>query len=165
MKIKITMIVGIIIGLFLGVLATGIFVNMSGENILFQEIKSPFEYEKTIRIMQERITNTKGWHIIKVFDYNQEVQHGGGSPIGNYTIIEFCNSETAGTMLQEDERKKIGSMLPKRFAIYEKSDGKVYVAAGNGPVMLQLFREGAREIATQVSLEVQEMLVFKTNQL
>ncbi len=165
MKTKATLMVGVIIGLFLGILITGISINLSGENILFQEIKSPFDYEKTVRIMEKEITKTQGWHIIKVFDYNEEVQHGGGKPIGKYAIIEFCNSKTASIMLQADNRKKIGAMLPKRFAIYEKSDGKVYIAAGNGPVMLHLFKEDARKIANQVSLEVQKMLLFKTNQL
>ncbi|MCK5809032.1 DUF302 domain-containing protein [bacterium] len=165
MKIKIALIVGLIIGLFIGLLATGIAINLSGENILFQEIESPFDYEKTVRIMQERITSMDGWHIIKVFDYDQEVQHGGGQPIGKYTIIEFCNSKTAAIMLQADERKKVGAMLPKRFAIYEKDDGKVYIGAGNGPIMLHLFRSETRDIAEKVSLEVQSILLFKTNQL
>jgi len=165
MKIKIAVVVGLIIGLVIGLLATGIAINLSGESILFQEIQSPYDYEKTVRIMRDTITKMDGWHIIKVFDYNKEVQAGGGKPIGNYTIIEFCNSKIAAVMLQADNRKKVGAMLPKRFAIYEKSDGKVYVGAGNGPVMLHLFKNETREIAEKVSLEVQSMLLFKTNQL
>jgi len=165
MKTKITLTVGVIIGLFLGLLATGLFVNLSGEALLLQEIESPYDYEKTVEIMTNRIESLEGWHIIKVFDYNKEVKAGGGEDIGKYAIIEFCSSKTAGEMLSADNRKKVGAMLPKRFSIYEKSDGKVYIGAGNGPVLVQLFSGKTRDIASKVSLEVESMLLFKTNQL
>jgi len=165
MKTKITLIVGVIIGFFLGLLATGIFINLSGEKLLLQEIESPFAYEKTVNVMKNKIANLKGWHIVKVFDYNKEVKDGGGEDIGKYTILEFCNAKDAGEMLAADNRKKIGTMLPKRFAIYEKSNGKVFIGAGNGPVMINLFKGESRKIAAKVSLEVESMLLFKTNQL
>jgi uncharacterized protein (DUF302 family) len=165
MKTKITLIVGLLIGLFAGLLGTGIFVTMSGEGILLQEIKSPYDFEKTVKIMEERISSTPGWHVIKVFDYNSEVKNGGGQDIGNYAIIEFCKASTAAEMLSEDSRKKIGAMLPKRFSIYEKKDGKVYIGAGNGPIMVQLFSGETRTIAQKVSREIQRMLIFRTNQL
>ena len=165
MKTKIAVVVGLIIGVFLGMLLTGIFINLSGEKLLLQEIESPFAYEKTVEIMKSRINNLDGWHVIKVFDYDQEVQAGGGNSIGNYTIIEFCNSKEAAKMLEADDRKKVGAMLPKRFSIYEKKDGKVFIGAGNGPVMINLFKKETRKIANEVSLEVESLLLFKTNQL
>jgi len=165
MKIKISILVGLVIGLLLGMLLTGVFVTISGENLLLQEIESPYDYQKTIDVMTRRIDTLEGWHVIKVFDYNHEVTSGGGEPIGKYAIIEFCNAKTASKMLVADNRKKIGAMLPKRFAVYEKNDGKVFIGAGNGPVMVQLFNGKTREIAVETSLEVESLLLFKTNQL
>ncbi len=165
MKTAITLVVGLVIGLFAGILATGLFATISGENLLLQEIESPYDFEKTVEVMQNRIANLDGWHIVKTFDYDREVREGGGAPIGKYAIIEFCKASSAGEMLGADDRKKIGAMLPKRFAIYEKSNGKVYIGAGNGPVIVQLLRGRMREIASEVSLEVESLLLFKTNRL
>jgi len=42
-------------------------------------------------------------------------------------------------MLKDDDNKGIGSMMPKSFGVYEKSDGKVYVSTINGAAMSKIF--------------------------
>ena len=63
-------------------------------------------------------------------------------------------------MLSADERKKIGNMMPKTFAVYEKSDGQVYVSTMNGAVMGKLFGGEIERIIEEVSLEVEDMMRF-----
>jgi hypothetical protein len=63
-------------------------------------------------------------------------------------------------MLRADDRKKIGNMMPKSFAVYEKSDGQVFVSTMNGAVMGKLFGGEIETIIEQVSLEVEDMMRF-----
>ena len=63
-------------------------------------------------------------------------------------------------MLISDDRKKIGAMMPKAFAVYEKSDGQVYLATSNGMVMGKLFGGETEELIEDVSVDVEKMLRF-----
>jgi hypothetical protein len=51
-------------------------------------------------------------------------------------------------------------MLPKNLAVYEKSYGKVYVAASNGVVMGNLFGDETETLLEKVSPEVEDILRF-----
>jgi hypothetical protein len=63
-------------------------------------------------------------------------------------------------MLDTDDRKKIGNMMPKSFAVYEKSDGQVFVSTMNGGIMGKLFGGETEKIIEEVSLEVEDMMRF-----
>ena len=60
----------------------------------------------------------------------------------------------------EYKGKKIGNMMPKSFAVYEKSDGQVYVSTMNGAVMGKIFGGEVERIIEEVSLEVEDMMRF-----
>lgn len=63
-------------------------------------------------------------------------------------------------MLKADDRKKLGNMMPKSFAVYEKSDGQVFVSTMNGAVIGKLFGGETEKIIERVSLEVENMMRF-----
>jgi uncharacterized protein (DUF302 family) len=91
---------------------------------------------------------------------NEEVIKHGGKPIGKYSIIKYCSGKYTSEMLMDDNRKTMGAMMPKAFAVYEKSDGQVYVATSNGAVMGKLFGGETEIIIERVSLEIEEILRF-----
>jgi uncharacterized protein (DUF302 family) len=160
MRIKLAVIAAIIMGFLGGVIFTGIAINLSAGNMMLKEMKSPYDYEKTVDTIVNRVKAAPGWHIVKVYDMNEEVLANGGTPIGKYSVIQYCSGAYASRMLGADDRKRIGAMLPKNFAVYEKSDGQVYVATANGAVMGKLFGGETEGIIERVSLEVEGMLRF-----
>lgn len=160
MKIKLTAIVFSIFGLLLGVIITSIAINMSAGKMMTKEMKSPYDYEKTVSLIANRINSTENWHVITVYDMNQEVVKHGGKPIGKYSIIKYCSGKYASEMLMADDRKTMGAMMPKAIAVYEKTDGQVYVATSNGAVMGKLYGGEAERIIEEVSLEIEDILRF-----
>lgn len=160
MKTKLTAIVFSIFGLLAGVIVTGIALNLSAGRMMLKEMKSPYDFEKTVVTIVSRVNNTPGWHVVTVIDQNSEVQKYGGKPIGKFNIIQYCNGVSSSKMLQSDDRKPIGAMMPKTFAVYEKSDGQVFVATSNGAVMGKLFGGETEQLIEVVSLEVEDMLRF-----
>ncbi len=160
MKLKLIIIVSLFIGVLAGVVFTGAAINVSAGKMMIKEMKSPYDFNKTVSIITERINSKPGWHVVSVIDQNKEVQLNGGKPIGNFSIIQYCNGKFSSEMLKADERKKIGTMMPKTFAVYEKSDGQVYVATANGAVMGKLFDSGTEAIIEKGSLEVEDILRF-----
>jgi len=160
MKTKLVAIAFSIIGLITGVIITGISLNLSAGNMMIKEIRSPFDYSKTVEMVTNRINTTPGWHVVAVYDQNSEVKKHGGKDIGNYSIIKYCSGKYASEMLGADDRKKLGAMMPKAFAIYEKSDGHVYLATANGAIMGKLFGGETESIIERVSLEIEGILRF-----
>lgn len=160
MKIKLIAIVFTIFGVLVGIIFTAITINLSAGKMMLKEIKSPYDYEKTIETIVNRVNAMPEWHVITVYDMNKEVLEHGGRPIGKYSIIKYCSGKYASEMLMADDRKTMGAMMPKAFAVYEKSDGQVYLATANGAVMGKLFGGETETIIEKVSLEIEDVLRF-----
>lgn len=160
MKIKTVALAFMALGFLAGIIFTGIAASLSAGHMMITEIRSPYDYEKTVEMIKTRIAQQQGWHVVAVYDQNKEVVEHGGFPIGKFTIIKYCNGLIASQMLQDDDRKKMGAMMPKAFAIYEKSEGQVYVSSPNGAVMGKLFGGETERIIERVSLDVEGMLRF-----
>lgn len=160
MKTKLIVIVSVIIGIIIGVLFSGIALSLSAGNMILKEIKSPYDFEKTVALLNERINSQPGWHVVKIIDQNEAVTQHGGKPIGKFNIVQYCNGKSSSQMLRSDDRKKIGAMMPKAFAVYEKSDGQVYLATSNGMVMGKLFGGETEELIEDVSVDVEQILRF-----
>ncbi|MBN2486845.1 MAG: DUF302 domain-containing protein [Bacteroidales bacterium] len=160
MKTKLTALVFTIFGILVGIVFTGITLNLSAGKMMVKEMKSPYGYEKTIETIVERINAMPEWHVVTVYDMNSEVTKYGGKPIGKYSIIKYCSGKYASEMLIADDRKTMGAMMPKAFAVYEKTDGQVYVATSNGAVMGKLFGGETETLIEKVSLEVEGILRF-----
>ena len=160
MKTKLIAVVFTVFGILAGIIFTGIAVNLSAGKMMIKEMKSPYDYEKTIETIVSRVNSMPEWHIVTVYDMNKEVVENGGKSIGKYSIIKYCSGKYASEMLVADDRKLIGAMMPKAFAVYEKSDGQVYVATSNGVVMGKLFGGETEKLIEEVSLEVEDMLRF-----
>jgi len=160
MKTKARTIVYIIFGFIAGVIFSGVVISISSGEMMVKEMRSPYDFEKTVSVMSDRINAKEGWHVTGVIDQNEEVTLNGGYDIGNFKIIKYCSGKYSADMLSADERKKIGNMMPKTFAVYEKSDGQVYVSTMNGAVMGKMFGGEIERIIEEVSLEVEDMMRF-----
>jgi uncharacterized protein (DUF302 family) len=143
-----------------GVIFTGIAINQSAGRMMLKEMKSPYDHQKTVDTIVSRVQAAPGWHVVKVYDMNKEILENGGEAVGKYAVIQYCSGKYAGRMLAADGRKRIGAMMPKNFAVYEKADGQVYVTSANGAVMGKLFGGETEGIIEEVSLEVEGMLRF-----
>ncbi len=160
MKTKILTIVALLFGFLAGVIFTGIAISISSGEMMVKEFKSPYDFEKTVTVTVDRINSKEGWHVTEVIDQNQETIENGGSSIGNFKIIKYCSGKYSARMLKPDDNKKIGNMMPKTFAVYEKSDGQVFVSTMNGGIMGKLFGGEIEQIIEEVSLEVEDMMRF-----
>jgi len=160
MKKNILVFVTLIMGFLAGIIFSGIVINISSGEMMIKEMKSPYDFEKTVSTITERINNKEGWHVVAVIDQNQSVKDFGGKEIGKFDIIQYCSGKYSSEMLSADERKKTGIMMPKSFAVYEKSNGQVYVSTMNGTVMGKIFGGETEKIIEKVSLEVEDIMRF-----
>jgi len=160
MKTKLIVVVTLTLGFILGIIFAGIVVSVSSKNMMIKELKSPYDFDKTVEVLVERINNADGWIVTDVIDQNEAVLSNGGEAIGNFKIVKYCSGEFSSRMLKADDRKKIGNMMPKSFAIYEKSDGQVFVSTMNGAVMGKILGGETEDIIEEVGLELEGMMRF-----
>jgi len=160
MKTKVLIIVMLIFGFTIGVIFSGVVISISAGEMMVKELKSPYDFEKTISVLSKRIDKAEGWHVTEIIDQNKAAVDGGGATIGNFKIVKYCHGKYASEMLIDDSRKKIGNMMPKSFAVYEKSDGQVYISTMNGALMGKFFGGETERIIEESGLEVEDILRF-----
>lgn len=157
---KIAYLVIAAIAFILGSAFTAAALNLAAPKMLIKEVASPYDFEKTVRVIEDRLNAKEGWHVITTYDQNAEVIAHGGAPIGKMAIIKYCSGKYASRMLAADDRKKLSTMLPKTVSVYEDSRGKVLIAMNNGAVMGKLFGGETEAIIEEVSREIEAVMGF-----
>ena len=153
--------VGLILGLVLGLFVMGFAFKISAPTMFFKEIVVPYNFEKTVSMIESRINKQEGWHVTTTIDQQKEIIDNGGQEVGKVKIIKFCNGKLSGEMLSKDSSKFMAVKMPLSIAIYEKSDGRVTIGLMNGYIMARLFAgrdEGV--IMEKVVKDIENILGF-----
>jgi len=148
------------VSLFVGAIVGGFLIQTFAKQAMILEHKSPYDYNKTVETIINRINSKEGWKVISVIDQADEIKKGGGSDVGKVAIIKYCNAKYAGRMLSADERKKMAVSMPISIAVYEKSSGECVVSVNNGVLMSKIYGGETEAIIEEVSKEVEEILGF-----
>jgi len=158
---KKNMLIGGVLGFVLSLFVLGFAFKVAAPTMLFKEVTVPYDFDKTVRMIQTRINKQEGWHVTAVIDQQKEVIDDGGQDVGKVKIIKFCNGKLSGVILGKDGSKFMAAKMPLSIAVYEKSDGRVTIGLMNGYIMARLFsgtREG--EIMESVVKDIEEILGF-----
>ena len=134
------------------------------ESEMIIERASPLGYEETIAKL---IENAKGlgWKVPKKWKrtFQKNFKRIAKVDIGRNMLIEMCQPHAAAKLLVHDKYKKFLSMMPCTVAVYEKSDGKVYLSMMNIQMMGQLYK-GQKEIdemIAELGPQMEKMLIME----
>lgn len=121
----------------------------SGDMII--EKMSPLGFEETI----DRIkSNAKelGWKVPKSWkkNFQKNLMRVTDEDIGRNLVFSMCEPWEAVKLLKHDKYKKFLAMMPCSFAVFEKSDGKVYASVMNIQMLGQMYK-GEKEIEELVN--------------
>jgi len=150
----------VVISVFVGAIFGAKFIEYFAKNSLIIEHKSPYDYNKTIETIVNRINASNGWKVISIINQSEEVKKGSNKNIGDVTIIKYCNAKHSGEMLSSDDRKKMAVSMPISIAVYNKSTGETIVATTNGILMSKLYGGETERIIEYVSKDVENILSF-----
>jgi len=161
MNTKLSVTIGIVLGVVFSAFAFGLAFKVAAPTMFFKEVKSTYDFEKTVDLITTRINKKDGWHVTTVIDQQKEVLEHGGVDVGKVKIIKFCNGKMAGEMLKDDHSKFMATKMPLSISVYEKNDGRVVIGLMNGYVTARLFsgtREG--ELMEGVVTDMEDILSF-----
>jgi uncharacterized protein (DUF302 family) len=104
----------------------------AGENLIV-ELKSKYNFTETV----EHITaeaKSRSWNIPVVHDLQKSLAKSG-KEVKPVTVIEICKPEYSGKLLELNYERIISVFMPCRISVYEKDDGKTYVALIDGEAL------------------------------
>ena len=101
---------------------------------LIIEKESRFDFDTTVGKLIELAT-ARSWGNPANHDLQQTLAKSGKT-VKPVKIIEICKPQYSGQMLEKNHERIASVMMPCRISVYEKEDGKTYVALLNANEML-----------------------------
>ena len=120
------------------------------------ENSSKFEFEKTVEMLVSE-AGKREWNIPAIHDLQQSLAKAGKT-VKPVKVIEICKPQYSGKMLELNDERIISVNMPCRISVYEKDDGKTYVALINGEALSAGMAENIVEVMKAASDETFEII-------
>ncbi len=131
------------------------FYSLPGLMMLEDETK--YDFETTVQVFEDKV-NEAGWSILVTHDM-QETLKGHGHDVKSVKIFELCSSKYSAEILKLDDERIVSPLMPCRVAIYEKSNGKTYIARMDSELLARPFGGVINEVMQQAASEIEDVIV------
>ena len=98
---------------------------MNANQLIIEKV-SPFNVPGTVEKLIEA-AHQKGWQNPAVHNL-QESLAKSGKEVRPVQVVEICKPEYSGRMLEQNDERVVSILMPYRISVYEKEDGKTYLA-------------------------------------
>lgn len=145
-----------LLGVLIGILLTGIIMWNSAAGIMLIEDESRYDFDEAVNVFKNTV-HENGWKIPILHDL-QETMNKYGYDVGRVVVFELCHPDHAYRILSQDQERVVSSLMPCRVAIYERSDGKVYVSRMNSGLMGKMMKGVVPEVMGIAAFETEEII-------
>ena len=147
---------GLIIGLLSGLIVALLVIFYSSPSLMLKENKSKHDFETTLAEIEKSV-ESMGWKIPHVNDL-QATMHKFGKEVRQVKVYEICQPDHAFKILSQDDERIVSSLMPCRVAIYEKSDGSVYISRMNAGLLSKPMNKIIRSTMSDAAVETEQIL-------
>ena len=98
---------------------------MSTNQLIIEHV-SLFDVTVTVEKLIEA-AKEKGWQNPAVHNLQQSLAKSGKEVLP-VEVVEICKPEYSGQMLEKNDERIVSVLMPCRISVYQKDDGKTYVA-------------------------------------
>ncbi len=123
---------------------------------MFIESESRLGFDETIKVLEESIA-ISGWKVLIIHDLQASMKKTGKEVLP-VKVFEVCNPKHSYRLLSLDDKRIYSSLMPCRFSVYEKADGKVYVSRMNSIILSKQIGGLVEEVMTDATNETEEFL-------
>jgi uncharacterized protein (DUF302 family) len=123
------------------------------------ERESPLGFEQTLERIEANARDL-GWKVPQKWkvDFQRNFKKITDTDIGPSRVLKMCEPFAAAKLLVKDEYKQLAAMMPCTIAVYEKSDGKTYIAMMNLDAMAQMYGGDVKDMAAELAPQMEQML-------
>lgn len=133
-----------IAGLFSGIILSVVLIFILFPKLMFTVSESKYDFEKTAEVLTESVKNNN-WSLPHQYDLQQTMAKHGFE-VKPVKVFSICKPDIAVRILGKDDNRHISSMMPCRVAIYERADGKTYIARMNAGLFSLLLGGNAKAV-------------------
>ena len=123
-------------GIITGILISLGLVLLMAPKLMFSVSESKHDFATT-KALIEQATPENNWSMPHQYDL-QATMKKHGFDVNPVTVFSICKPDIAVKILGADDNRHISAMMPCRVAIYEKADGKTYIARMNASLLAKL---------------------------
>jgi uncharacterized protein (DUF302 family) len=134
----------LLIGILIGILGTVAVTVKIMPAMMLSEMQSPLGYEETIAYIENNVTNA-GWKVSAVMRLDKTLAKEGKT-VRPVASMKICQPDHAEKVLLDDDARFLSVMMPCTIAVYEKTDGRTYIATMNAALMGRMFGGTAAEV-------------------
>ncbi len=125
---------------------------------MVNEVESPSTVDETVARIT-KVAEGEGWKVLGVRKLHESIKQGAGIEVRPVHVVELCHPAHAGKILKEDVARPVSVFMPCSIAVYEKTDGKVYVASTNAALLGRVFGGVVAEVMGGAVAEAQARFV------
>ena len=125
------------------------------------EETSRYDFAHTVEKLVAE-SERREWKVPFVHDLQQSLAKSGKT-VKPVKVIEICKPEYSGKMLELNDERIISVMMPCRISVYEKEDGKTYIAVVNAGNMASNLPDNIASVmksAADESLEIVKTVTY-----
>jgi uncharacterized protein (DUF302 family) len=145
--------------LLIGLVLIGYGAYLMAPRAMIAERASPYGFDQTIETIVGNARDA-GWVVSKIYDFQKALMERGQADVGRVKVIELCHPGHASHILGGDAGKRVAPMMPCAVGVYEKSDGRTYVATMNLSFFSRLFPAPIGDTLGLVAAEDARMMAF-----
>jgi len=148
----------ILISLIIGAILTLVVGMKMLPGMMIKEIPSPLGFAETVEKVQAN-AKEMGWRGSSKWtvDFQKNLKKVENIDVGPVTVLKKCETKAAAAILVKDELKQLSVMMPCSIAIYQKSDGKTYVAIMNMSILGSLFGDTVKQLTDKLAPQMEKM--------
>lgn len=127
----------IVIGLVIGIIISSVAWVLTMPKIILKEQVSPLGFKETIKALEDAVTEG-GWIILDKVDL-QNAMDKTDKNIPKSVVMKICEPHMVSTIMNDDEGMIGSVIMPCTISVYEKKDGRSYVATVNTRLLGRIF--------------------------
>ncbi|MGQ7870864.1 DUF302 domain-containing protein [Sunxiuqinia sp. sy24] len=129
-------------GLVTGILVTVLVIFLLAPKMLFTVNESKYNFAQTLEQIEQSIQENN-WSMPHQYNL-QGTLAKHGFEVKPVTVFSICKPDIAVRILSSDTDRQLSAMMPCRVAVFEKSDGKTYIARMNAALLSKLLGSNAK---------------------
>ena len=104
-----------------------------------------------------------GWKVRKswAINFQKNLKKVVKVDIGPNKVLGMCEPQAAADILIHDELKQLSVMMPCKYAVYQKSDGKTYISIMNMNLLGTAFGDVVKGITTELAPQMTKMVTLE----
>lgn len=147
-------------GVIFGVILTAIIGWNVMPMMMVNVTESPYGSEETVAKIKRNVDATEGWAISAVRPAHKNLKKMVGGEIPPTYLIDLCDPSYAYDVLKNDADRKLSLFMPCTISVYEKSDGKTYVATMNALLLGKMFGGNVAVVMEKVDIDQNNFIAF-----